>query len=296
MRFSKIIMVLPLLALAGCGKSAIPLSNAPVEFSEDKAMQKACADIFAGGYQVSDIRDLTGKLSKLKILKDDFETSEAYQQRLQSDLQKIGVSADKNYFFPVKLEPRFVSYDADRQWLTVQRFAISNKVTPQHRALFGTDSALHKGGIGIGYGSTSHNIDLPLEETERVTGSYLGQNAFGLTQKVSITHWTQYGIFDRQGTYNYINDVTYDENLFGYDDNAFSLSLAPELARTVKNAGRVIVAVQPYYPYYAEGEEHLTPITDNPIDLTRHYKYLLGDIKCAALVVGGDVIAVTRTQ
>lgn len=282
--------LLPLLILAGCSDNNHPPPAAqPAPPATKVTYPPTCYDIFAGAYQVSDFKKLTDRLSKRRLLKDEFDTSEAYLQRLRAELAKAEFMPESLYFFPVELDQKYVKYDADSKKLTVQSFAVSN-IHGEYAPVFGHDSALHKSGTDVDYSSLDHNIDVVLEESIKTTGSYIGSNVFGVAQRIQKYQRTLYGIFDRSA------DSYEAAKLFGPYDIAFAKPLPPEQARRVKTAGRVIISMKPRYPYYAEGSDHFSPTVNTPEDIERHYKYLIGDIRCAALVVGDEVIAVTPTQ
>ncbi len=296
MKFIGILYAMPLLVLLGCAKNEavqpsappMPPSSTASSILEAYPTTKPCKDNFADGYHVSDIRKIAQKLSAIHLLKDDFETTESYQQRLKSDMRRQGLSPDNTYLFSVRIDPKFVRYNADTQELTVEGDAVSKNAFTDIFRVLGEGSKLMSAGIYIPHGGAGENLELPLSISEQTLRTYTGHNAFGVAEKVRVVHRTQYGIFEREA-WN-------DSSLFGRYVPAFELTMPPEQARKVKASGQVIFSVILKHPYYAEGIDYDEATLEHPTELTQFLKYLIGDIQCAALVTDGKVLAVTSTQ
>lgn len=276
--------------LTGCQQPTPYASQAvtpPTSNTDNPTAQEQCTQLFASKPAVTNIHKLVATLEKANLKKDDFETTDAYRDRIAADMAKLGINTEKSYYFSVRLNPEHIAYDADRQILSIDALAITGKsVSTLHLNLDGQSAS------SIG---TSDDIALPLYVSDKTTDSYMGQNAFGAVGSIDAIKHVQYGIYERPPQRKYMGYISRTETVFGWQDAPiFSLSMPPAEAKAVKQRGTLLVVATLAPPYFAKGEYHYGASLGTGEQHSYYQKYVIGDLQCAALSDGSGSIIATR--
>lgn len=255
-----------------------------------------CQQVFAQPFVISDKKQLLDRVAE-NSAKDEFETTEEYRSRLRKSLLETGGQYPSAVFVKWNLDPQYIRYDADTQTLTIKEYAVSN-LSPESETLFGRDSLLARRGINNEYTVLTDDLVLTFEHQEEVTGSFVGQNAFGATTRIQKLSHHVSGVFERPGRHGesvWSIDKISDRNPGDLGINAFVISAPPDLARQLLENAVVVLSMKLKYPYYAEGEKHYEARITNPYQHSYFYQYLIADMQCMALAGSGDEIISTRT-
>jgi hypothetical protein len=99
------------------------------------------------------------------------------------------------------------------------------------------------------------NCSVPLRETSRRTGAYIGQNAFGATTKVTEHEVMKYCVS-------------------GISDSRIEFSIANEKARRIKSNLRILLIGRLTPPYISESSNYASATISNPADVVFRAKNL----------------------
>lgn len=216
--------------------------------------------------------------------KDEFETTEKYQNRIESS------SSDNREPIIVtkKIESlKYFPYDADRQILMVQSYAFDN-------TNFDAWSAFYYAKLqNLNANTRSNNIDIVFSETDKESGAYIGQNSFGAKVRVTKTTRTTKALFQRKASFG--------ENLFRNTDKdgvIGTIPMPPEDAKNIRSQLRIAFVIQPKLPFvvkstYPFGEATISSPEEVKVEAT----VLIADVQCGLLMNGtGVVLGAYETQ
>lgn len=109
-------------------------------------------------------------LKRFPAEKGEYETTTAYEARLAAARAAI----PSTLIITSTLDPTYLKYNADAGSLEVVAYALRN-INTDYSSVFGYGTPYYE---KVKY-SSFDNIDWVLSETESVTGSFVGSNAFG---------------------------------------------------------------------------------------------------------------------
>lgn len=227
---------------------------------------RALVDTRVAPTAFEDAAALTGSVS---LTKDEFETTAAYQARLEAARANV----PSTFVIPIELDKEHAVYNADAGKFTISASAFGR---------YGIDwfSAFYDSGSGISP-SLSSQIGLVVASSETPTGTYEGQNAYG-------AKWDIVKIERRVDAIYQGAAPGYNIGLFGRDSFpavSWDLPVPPENARAAKESMRAAVVVAPAAPFYFENTQGASGrITiQNPRDVTQVARVLVADIQCVVV-------------
>lgn len=216
--------------------------------------------------------------------KDEFETTDQYKQRVESSIP----NGQNPQILAKKVEDlKYFPYDADQQILSVQAYAFDNTNFDAWSAFYYAKTKDLSANTG------SNNIDVVISETDKESGTYIGQNSFGAKVRITKTTRTTKALFQRKASFG--------ENLFrntGKNGVIGSFSLSPEEARRLRSNLHIAFVIQPKLPFvvkstYPFGE----PTVSNPEEIKVDATVLVADIQCGLLLDGtGTVLGAYDAQ
>ncbi len=234
------------------------------------------------------------EIRNIPRFKDEFETTAEFEERQRVALSEI----PSHIVIEASIDHEYVRYNADEQKVEIITYAISNHSISEdgRRAAFGWRSDLNR----AGYELESYNlIYWALEREIETTGSYEGQNSFGVSRTILSQNVKYRAIIERPASdfYEYLWSPNRDQFTSGGAPIAFEISMPTEVARTEMAHLRAAVGYAPAYPYYADAETRYTPTTQATYDRNEMHHYLIGDIQCIAIYSqDGDLLATRTTQ
>lgn len=217
-------------------------------------------------------------LSKLSP-KGEFETTGHYEARLNSALESL-----PNPLVIVRelREADQLTYDADKGALIVSKFIFSN-------AGFDARSTFYHAKVEeFTKGAGSSNLQSVIFQTEKLTGSYIGSNAFGKNIRVQKSFETVFVVYDRP-------DRQFIDSLFGSQtgNKLGEIKMSPSEAQNFKKTYRTALVVVPKRPYIAKATYlSFEPTIQVPEETRTSATVIFADITCGLLMnAKGDVVA-----
>lgn len=217
--------------------------------------------------------------------KDEFETTAAYQARVEAALAKL----PGDVIVSAPFDQQYAVYDADIAQFLIKSYAIRN-INTDYSGVFGYGTPFD-GVVKFSYSSS--NLDVVLSQTETSTGSYVGTNSYGASAKIAKISRVTKAIFEGESP-------RYGEGLFAKLSDAvlFRLPMSPEQARALKGTFRGAFVIGPKAPFYTVGKGRPGDVTvANPYDVSEAIQVIVADIKCALVTDGaGKVLAAASTN
>ncbi|MBW8186056.1 hypothetical protein [Shewanella nanhaiensis] len=235
-----------------------------------------CSEHLQNVINIESFDDIASQLKTIPNLKDEYETTAAFNNRVTVATNKI----NKKFFVYTSFDPSQLTYDADNKTLSIKSYAIDNKRTKYSRI--------------FGYGSnfldqveySSDNIDVVVSSKDKRKGTYTGQNSFGVKTKISAIERTTKAIFDKKAAYGadilvtpYPNGRSVDRS---YVIGVFA-NVSPEIAKKFKETALSAVLIEPKHPYYVKGgtSKWGEPTLSNPVKIVETLEVIVADIQCA---------------
>jgi hypothetical protein len=223
-------------------------------------------------------------LSQVPSARDEFETTAQYQARLATALSGV----PSQMLISVPLDTSYVTYNADAGRFDIQSYAIRNTNTDYFTVFYGSPF------YGTVPFSTLGNIDIVVGSSDEERGTYQGQNAYGATWTVTRITRTVRAIFDREPR-RYTEELFGDRATRGDGPVRWSIPVAPEQARGLRDRLRAAVVVVPKTPFFFENtQQSAGRITiQNPRDVVQVSRIIVADIQCALITddVGNVLVA-----
>jgi hypothetical protein len=217
--------------------------------------------------------------------KDEFETTVAYDARVQAALAKL----PGDVIIGAPFDPKYATYDADTGQFVIKSYAIRN-INTDYAGVFGYGTPFD-GKVKFSYSSS--NLDVVLSQSEVATGSYVASNSYGASTKVTKIARTTKAIFDRESP-------RYGQSLFDSlkDSVLFRLPVSPEEARALKTSFKGAFVISPKAPFFTVGKGRGGDVTiSNPYDVDESIHVIIADIKCALVTdATGKVLAAAGTN
>jgi len=211
--------------------------------------------------------------------KSEFESTEQYATRKASAVSKLG---GRLIIKKAPEDRKYLTYDADTQRLDISSFAFRN-LPFDSSALFGP-GAPHRGVME----SSSLNIEVVIEQDEKITGTYDASNSFGAKTIVSKMVRRTRGVFESKTVYGQdaIFPAAQVSNIAG------SISMTPQDAMRLKPTLQFAYVVAPKAPYFLSARDDVPsrPTLNNPFEITTEVSALIADIQCGLVLDPGNVV------
>lgn len=216
-------------------------------------------------------------------VKGEFETTMEFEERQRAAMGTL----PSHLVISTPLDTEYIDYDADAGRFDIRRYAVNN-VNTDYARIFGTSGAFE----GVVSYSMLGVLDVVIGKTERRTGSYRAQNAFGASTTVSEIERTTQSIYEGADT------TPQHQGLFRRTpgDIIWSLPISPAEAREARNQFRAAWAVVPKPPFFIEGEGRGFRATfDVPQDVDETLQIVVADIQCALLLDAANTVLAAAT-
>ena len=135
--------------------------------------------------------ELMSVVSKLPNVKDEFETTQAFEARVAS----ATAGMDRPHIVWIPLDPKYINYDADARTLSVKIYALSNEMTDYY-GVFGYGTPYHG---KIKTSTLGSHINVVVRRPEERDGSFTAQNSFGAVANVTRVIRRTQALFEREG-------------------------------------------------------------------------------------------------
>lgn len=228
---------------------------------------------------------LWGILAKVPNAKGEYETTATFEGRVSDAIKSLA----HEVIVEIPIQRKYITYNADKQILDVQKYTFSNGIT-KYDGVFGYGTPFY---MKIKYGFD--NIDVVFSDSDIVTGSYIGKNAMGVEIPVTKVMRNTKAIFERNaGAHEYLIPTPNK-----HDDPVISWkNVTPDIAKIAKESARAAFVYIPRPPYFASGKyPRGAPTIQNPIEIDENIDVAIGDIQCALfLSASGKVFAVVPTR
>lgn len=240
----------------------------------------ACEVLEAGA--VPTITDFTATLEKVRTAtppKDEFETTEAYSQRIAAaQAQALGGATEMTFAW--KIPAQEITYNADTQQLTITptlfKACSVYVANPPANARFTVGKARRSGNF--------QTVCLNRTVSASTEPGYTATNALGAQVNIDVERRLIEGIFVGMG------DGTYDP-VHGYNTavsygplTLASIFQPPEGARSFKENGTFLIVARPRAPFYFASQTVTTPTFDDPHKIFRENHLLVADVACTAVI------------
>ena len=248
------------------------------------AAHPACSLKAGVHVQVDQLDVLLDAAGGVAIQKDEFETTEQFEQRkVQASLASTAFALD------LLTDQEHAVYDADRSVWTFHEFFPSGGTYNFH------EDALIEAGVTAA--DWSHSMMLRSIDVDQ--GSYVASNAYGY--EVSVTKilairigiieiaWGQPFPSDYRKRYGPMFEMPLSVRRpspglpNGFEMAAFEVPMPVEEARLAKGGFRFVVAGELVDPFRIGYTRYILPKIDNPRDATVEMTYLIADIQCGVL-------------
>lgn len=211
--------------------------------------------------------------------KGEFETTGQYEVRLNSAL---GSLPNPLVIARELREADQLTYDADKGALTVSKSIFGN-------AGFDVRSVFYHAKVEeFTKGAGSSNLQSVIFQTEKLTGSYMGSNAFGKNIRVQKSFETVFVVYDRP-------DRQFIDSLFSSQtgNRLGEIQMSPNEAKNFKKTYRTALVLMPKRPYLAKATYlSFEPTIEVPEETRTSATVIFADITCGLLMnAKGDVVA-----
>lgn len=226
-----------------------------------------CDDYLGRSRKDTDLLALEARLKSLGLRKGEFETTDQNRARVEAELPKIAslVNPDGLPFVAATAKIPLVKYDADAQTLKIEGMSVFNELVDLE---YGFDLT----------GAGSFML-FTTRSSRQGAGTYIGQNAFGVTREVARIVGVDQGL-------------AFNGNRSAHDWNKarspIYISMDPETAARAKPHVGLLVLGELEAPYFHEGIGGTTPKISNPVDRTIQRRFVVVKPRCAAIIDTGD--------
>lgn len=237
-----------------------------------------CAPYLGQTVTPGTLEDLLVDLQKLPSIKDEFETTAAFDARIAA--ASTGTSGQRIVWVP--LDKKYVGYDADTSKLSLQTYALTNENT-KYSGVFGYGTPLvDKVRFDSGLGS---NINIVVHKPETTSGTFVGQNSFGASTTITRVKRHTLALFEREGAMG--EDLFFPNRQTGTALKQIFAEFPDtpvEVAKKVKTELMAAVIIVPKWPFYAKGKvSYGRPSIARPTDIDETLEVGIVDFQCALL-------------
>lgn len=211
-------------------------------------------------YSGADFTTLFDAVSKNLAPKDEFETTQAYQQRVNKALTQPlmeQLTGDALFAIGFKWSEESIKYNADTQTLKFRELLDSSKFLD----LFG-DRGFRFGGAKV-----------------EVLGTYIGKTAQGAEREVSkVRRDYQHLAFKNLKDFSFKSDMPGIAGVLPPTDFGFDLKLDPVKAKEAKSNLYKLVIFKLAEPYAVTDSRPLAPTLNSPEEGTSYQHSLYGNV------------------
>lgn len=200
-------------------------------------------------------------LERHDLAKSDYETSQAYEDRLS---KMMGGISEVTFVTPVPAQTG--KYDADTETFTLEKSELSGYFSE----MFLLDG---KSGTETYLGEDLATTRVPLR-------SFVGENAFGVKRNITVTQVTIYGVvFRQQGDTGDTSDVVF--------------SVPRAKAKEMRAGLKFVVSGKLASPFTVADADYATATVQSPHEAEVRRRAFVIEPQCAAIVDGatGHVLA-----
>jgi len=314
-KFSTSLLITSCVAISGCAGSvaANMMEAQEVRKAEEQlklerkseiaekeiSLKSECENSFSSVFKTTELRSLYQGINASIPKKNEYETWEAFQGRAQIIMAQF----QRPQFIKIRLNKSHIKYDAETQQLTFDEKAFGNtylgdtfsvSVNQRFNQFTGKDQYSIEErvrGKPIGF----------IAETETTDAhSYIGSNAFGATTEVTAYQEESYGIFQDlkvwSGNNSYLWANVFSRELDRNYGPVVSMPSPVDRAKKLKDTAYAVVLVEPRSPYLLENYDGNSATFSSPSSTFVTQKYIVGDLKCLAIVGDDSVLHIQPTQ
>ncbi|MBP2315457.1 hypothetical protein [Azospirillum soli] len=224
--------------------------------------QAACvAYVDADARKRTDVPALLKTIGSMKLSKDEFETTPAYEARVAAAVERLTATLSAQtgsapVVLDISLSASVATYDADRGVLEITGAVVpmtTMRADGRYRTVIVTDKL-------------DHDIS-----------TYTGQNAYGAKAEVVKVRDRQAGV---------VVDETSDPGRSGhwpYSSFKATVALSPDRARAAKASLRAVVMGDLRAPFLVRGNDYITPTFQVPFDKTTETLAVVLQPKCSLI-------------
>tara|TARA_R110002073_G_scaffold333744_1_gene521828 strand:- start:94 stop:894 length:801 start_codon:yes stop_codon:yes gene_type:complete len=233
------------------------------------------------------LASLVESFNSTNIEQDEFETTEEFEQRKRSTLNKEIL--EDNLLLKATYSSEHANYNADTEQFNIQSFAWTNLGVGWDRVF----PRFNEYKIEANFWS---NHAAGLARTDEVIGSYTGTNAFGNSVDVTKYQSTIYGVFDRMSAKSVVTmeagKKTWKMDFIDNENNreVIRIDVPRERARFLKENMQVGILVQPKPPYLVVTEDTKKPTRDYPAEIETTTYAFVADIICAIITDENGIV------
>jgi hypothetical protein len=323
---ARLLLVATAMLVSGCSskpqsytdQKPLPVASTPVP---QEVVEPVCTKGSFGNMATIEMEALAKKLQKINLSKDEYETQQAYKQRIEREKQVINFPVDGIYFIKSSLNSEHMRYNADTQELEVKRWALSNagpnryggyprkagqledghrdlkcrKARPQRLRIQKLEALMLQSVppyVDTRYGLFSLTSNLANADIKYPPATLYDLEQFTPVEKEqgkgSYVGSNAFGATERvakieRQLYGVLEVTPFVSEKYGdIDKELFSLKISPEEAKRFKREGQAIIKMKVQWPYYITSRDHFSPTISAPIERDTTYHYALGDIQCVA--------------
>lgn len=256
-----------------------------------------CESLFNNDFKQTSVPQLYAQLDNTLPSKDEFETWAAFEKRVTSSVEPyLGP-----HYVTVSVNTDYVKYDAENQTLNFgekafgetylgNTFAVS--VSSRFKQFTGHDKHTNRELVN------GKALGLRVESKTTDAYSYTGTNALGATREVTSYQEESYGIFQELKIWDngpHIWASIFSRNLERGSTPVVVIPLAVERARQIKESISAVIVIEPRSPYTLGHFDGHSATFDSPYSSFDTQKFVVGDMKCLAIVEGKNILHVQPT-
>lgn len=220
-------------------------------------------------------------LSKVPEKKDEFETTESFQKKIDV----IRADWPENFFISYDFGDTNTSrlnYDADNQHFKIHERTFDGSKRDASLMFYPNSDKHSNMGLRsykeIDYGNSQ--IEFVVASAMKGTDAYVASNSLGASVTVVRVEQITHRVFERK--------IDWGEETFLGQESYFSqigtLDIPPTEAKKFKQDGKAALLIAPAEPYFATGERKKAPTISSPLDVTENISIIIADIQCAFLI------------
>lgn len=238
-----------------------------------------CEALEAG--TIPTITDFGATLARIRAatpVKDEFETTDAYNQRI-ADSQAQAVGGVTEMTFAWKIPAQDITYNADTQQLLITPTLF--KGCSYYVASPPPSARVTVGKRRFG---NSQAVCLNRTVSTQAEPAYTATNAMGAQISIDVERRLIEGVFVGMGDGTYDPVLGYNTAVSYGPQTLASIFQPPEGARSFKENATFLIVARPRAPYYFATQSVTTPTFDTPHKIFRESHMLVADVACTAVI------------
>jgi len=246
--------------LCGCGNPNVysnyssPIAASATEKPMTIQAPSACSEFVGSKSSLTNLGEIAIALRGGDFKKQEFETTEQFKTRLSSRIKSASQRASLRgdyFYFAIPIPKDQITYDADQGRMTIGQ---------EYSGLLNSE-----------FGSKG---ELNISSTRRATGSYVGQNSFGVKKEITRIDERKLNVIVPGGEYS------------SWPSQFKPIVFYPERteAKATKENLIVLFAARFKQPYFTSETRHFSPKIDAPYDITTLVESIHLDADCAIIL------------